>query len=585
MTTRTIKITEIGVGDSSDANNVDDIFLILQPDGGTPIRYPFVPGTALPGMVDNSLVLDGSNGEYFPVYVSFKTMLQITAYDLDPNSMFGGSDYCGTARVLQNDMGGTLQLASTNYPDDDGPTDKLSTVTIQYEDVSKETGYDPSNFMDDNTGMLSVQASGYLYEARQQVQANSDSASAMNTDDMADGIKLSSDFAKQAQQALDDYKATSDGADLIANAPSMSQPQIIEALQKMVQYEGFKDLAEAATNHTAATTDTGGPINIGSFFVTVSFQIQAGFGVAGGISFAIDPSMQASSNWDGADAPYYAIVVSGGTLIGGDAGVETSIGRGISTSEPNDMGGTSLGIGINAAFQIGIAGSFSKGLTIEDDALAFTKGWTILISPSTGIDFGATLELSHSVVIMDRTVPLIAQDPGKYMFMVQEVHCLQKSDLDGNNDEIVFEFLPKGTGKDYYFYPTWGEFSIAEDQYYNDDPNSTAIYKPSYWYPDLAINTDDKISLTVYEANVDVGTFNPDNDHNQALFTVILNLADNGNGSVSANIEKTSDRYSIYGYDGTDLDYIHINDTFYVEFHDTSLLNEIYYKMKFNRQK
>ena len=63
MTTRTIKITEIGVGDSSDANNVDDIFLILQPDGGTPIRYPFVPGTALPGMVDNSLVLDGSNGE------------------------------------------------------------------------------------------------------------------------------------------------------------------------------------------------------------------------------------------------------------------------------------------------------------------------------------------------------------------------------------------------------------------------------------------------------------------------------------------------------------------------------------------
>jgi hypothetical protein len=132
----TIQVTSIDIGDSSDANNFDEVILFLQADGGTPIRYPFLPNSALPGSVGQTLTLDGQTEGLPPLFVSFEYFLQISAYDKDNGMAFGTADYSGAAQILPGWTYGSPLL--TNGKDDSAlhPGKKRASLTVNWVKVA-----------------------------------------------------------------------------------------------------------------------------------------------------------------------------------------------------------------------------------------------------------------------------------------------------------------------------------------------------------------------------------------------------------------------------------------------------------------
>lgn len=128
----TIQVTSIDIGDSSDADNFDEVILFFQADGGTPIRYPFLPNSALDSAVAEPLVLDGQTEGLPPLYVSFEYCLQISAYDKDNGMAFGTADYSGAALISPGETSGSPEL--TNGKDDSPlhPGKKRASLTVNW---------------------------------------------------------------------------------------------------------------------------------------------------------------------------------------------------------------------------------------------------------------------------------------------------------------------------------------------------------------------------------------------------------------------------------------------------------------------
>ena len=106
----TVQIKTVQVLDSSDADNFDEVILMLQGDGGTPVRYPFMPGSALPGSVTDVITLDGSLDYNPPLYVTFEAALQISTYDKDNGAATGTEDFSGSCYILPGQEPGPLTM-------------------------------------------------------------------------------------------------------------------------------------------------------------------------------------------------------------------------------------------------------------------------------------------------------------------------------------------------------------------------------------------------------------------------------------------------------------------------------------------
>ncbi len=577
MAVQTIQVTSINIEEASDSDNFDEVFLFFQADGGTPIRYPFIPNTALPSSDNNEFELGLADGR-LPLFVSFEHTLQIVAYEKDFGPIVSGTaDFIGSCNILPESQGETVTLCSTADGDDDSLTAHRSQVAVTWKWAEEDSD---TKFMTEASGKQCIQTSGYLYDARGKGQQLHDSGA--NPAAPTDEVALNTDFATSVQQAVADYSATEDGQSLIANAANMSQPELIAALEKMMQDDMFTAIAQAVDDGTALDKYTDGGGVVGSVFVSVGFAAELGVGVEFTASYAMDPHTRATANFDTDPNHYYTLSVTGTATFGGESSIDAVLAFGVAAATPDNMDGISAGVSFSASYGIGVSGGASFGLIWGDFGPSCDpSAWSFTIGPAFGVGLGLTSTYSRTYVLCEREIPAIAQPEAQYLFYIQEIHCLQKQDTTGSNDEIVLQFNLDDAETPYYF-PTWGSADIAEDTYYNDDKNTTQIDPNSLLYPGLALNLNKSLTFQIRDVDLDAGNF----VKGETLVDAKLSFSPTGDGGLAMSIVSPANDSDVW-LDSADAN-TNVGDmkpgqTVFLCWDKTHDFNEVYYKVKFHR--
>jgi hypothetical protein len=413
-------------------------------------------------------------------------------------------------------------------------------------------------YLSDSAGRLAIQASGYFYETRRQAQAAVDPVN--NTELDFSGAKVNAEFADAAQSAIEQYTATDEGKDLIAKARGMSQPEIIAALEQMIQHDVFDKVAQYAKDGKVMedVPDT----HVGCLYVSVGLQLDVGFGVAGSVTYAMDPNLRGTKD------AFYALSVGGTLAIGPEIDIEVTLEVGAASSTPDEMNGLGVGLTLSAADVVGVSGAFMFGVQIAGGAVVPDLGnWSVGIGPAFGEGIGGAALVGYSIVVMDRDVPAIAQPAADYILGLVDVYCDEAIDLNGT-DEVFVDF-----GLDYqqdpiWKYPTWGEYSVDED---------------AHWKPYLALNVNEHLSLSVKDSEIDAGNI----EATQMIFNTQLDLAPNGSGGVRVTLpdDKKADHQTMTGVDGSDPANLKVREAFKITYDNTTLLNEVKYSLEFVRLK
>lgn len=413
-------------------------------------------------------------------------------------------------------------------------------------------------YLSDSAGRLAIQASGYFYETRRQAQAAVDPVN--NTQLDFSGAKVNAEFADAAQTAIEKYTATDEGQALIETARGMSQPEIIAALEQMIQHNVFDTVAQYAKDGKVMedVPDT----RVGCLYVSVGLQLDAGFGVAGSVTYAMDPNLRGTKD------AFYALSVGGTLAIGPEIDVEVTLAVGAASSTPDEMNGLGVGFTLSAADGIGVSGAMMFGVQIAGGAVVPDLGnWSVSVGPAFGEGIGGAALVSYSIVVMDRDVPAIAQPAADYILGLVDVYCDEAIDLDGT-DEVFVGFGLNYEPDPIWKYPTWGEYSVDED---------------SHWKPYLALNVTDHLSLSVNDNDLDAGNI----EVSQMIFNTQVNLEPNGSDGVRVTLpdDKKADHQTMTGVDGSDPANLKVGESFKINY-DTKLgLNEVKYSLEFERLK
>lgn len=522
----TIKITQVEVADSGDADNRDEVILICQSDAGAPVRVPFKPGSSLPSNQSHPIPFDGT--DYPPVFITFDHTVTITVYDQDSGAARGTNDFGGAFWIDSFSDPGEVEVSNGKDGSAIQEGQKRAAYKIKWEWADTQELGSPID-----SGELAGQISSYLYETRRQAQAAVDP---VNSSDQVDpsAITVNEEFVSEAQQAVSAWMDTDSGKDFLARITSMSQPEVIAGLEKMINHELFNKVAELAASGVAVSDVPDTTVN--SIFVTASLQLAAGFGVAGSVTYAIDPNLR------GQQGAYYTFSVAGTLAIGPEIEAEVGVEFGIASATPDGMGGLAVGGQLSISDGIGVSGSVMFGVTINDLQMVVPdfSNWSVGVGPAGGAGIGGAALVSYGIVILDREVPAIAQPAGKYMMQLIDVFCDEADDGD-RQDEIRLGFNLDYADTPTYHYPTWGSYSIKED---------------THWKPGLVFCMDSRMSLSLEEVSLDAGNWVTE----KVLKNSQFNVPDTEPGKE-----------------------LGVGGTLYIEFDEKHGLNEIAYKLTLKR--
>ena len=413
-------------------------------------------------------------------------------------------------------------------------------------------------FLDTDSGRLPIQASAYFYETRRQAEAAKVPAEATDMTLYYEQLTINQEFVDKAQNAIENYKASTDGQDLIAKAREMSQPEIIAALEKMIQDKVFNEVAEMAQN--GAVLSDGSNKHVNSLYVSVALQLAAGFGVAGSVTYAIDPNNRLTSN------NYYTISFAGTLAVGPEIEAEITLEVGAAAASPDDMGGLGAGGSLSVAYGLGVSGTIMFGVTnIGTQLVLDVTNWSIGVGPATGVGIGWNVLLSYGIVALDRQIPPIAQPATPHQIMLTEIYCDQIYDGLGS-DELRLGFNLNKQPDPTWTYPIWGSYAIEEGD---------------TWKPGLVLNVSDYLSLSLSDVVSDDGN----HVETDQIVNIQIAFSESSEGNLIVENKKSDDGHitvDTINYDF--LTNLKIGEQFLVTYHDTvGIFNEVFYKLTFQR--
>jgi hypothetical protein len=485
LATHTIQITSIVNNAASDPNNSDELVLICQADGGAPVRYPFQPGTALPSRTTQALQLDSD--EFPPLFLTFERGLIVSLYEVDQTLDRGQNDYSGSVFFVAPGLvaqDNTVANPPSTVMVSSGRDRQQTQLTWRWAD-----GDEDGARIDEDNGPLTVALSGYFYNA--QCATESRVETARNADDVPDltQVPLNPEFVSTAQDALGEWLDDPDSQAFLQQALSLPQPELRSKLAQAVQHRAFSDAVQMIRDNKVLLSED---CVVGSITMTISAEVTLGLGVAGSITYAVDPH----------DPTEYTLSVGGTLAIGLEEEAELGVEFGACAAGPKDVGGFDVGGEVTVTDGAGITAGVSVSVTpqlVPPALLPDLKSWSVSVGPAFGEGVGGALTLGYSQVVLSRSIPNIAQPPAPRMLMINNIQCVKKDDLEGE-DEIYIEFQTDtewdadGDGVPeigpVYRLPLWGERSIGEGQ---------------TWNPGQPVMVTTSLSITLKETTVDAG--------------------------------------------------------------------------------